>query len=74
MSSRPPIRFGREEITFTIAAVGIVAEAVASIVFQRDPSPVLVTLFGGILGVPVALSADRRRRQDHDEPEEDDDR
>lgn len=60
MDDNESSRFGRDEILFTVAVGGLVAMTVAAIVWEREPSAVLVTAFCGLLGLPVFLSSERK--------------
>lgn len=58
------IRFGRDEVVFVIAALGLAAQSFVSVVLGRSPDPTLLTINAAILGVPIFLAADRSHDDD----------
>jgi hypothetical protein len=57
-------RFGREEAVFLVALGGLVLVTVGAVFADRRADPTLVGAFVGLLGLPVFLTADRKRNDD----------
>ena len=53
------IKFGRDEVLFTVAVLGLVAMTVSAVVYGRQADATLVAAFVGLLGLPVFLSSGR---------------
>ena len=54
-------RFGRDEVVFTVAVLGLVAMTVAAVIYERQADTALVTAFLGLLGLPVFMQSGRKK-------------
>jgi hypothetical protein len=54
------VKIGKNEVIFTIAAVGFAGMTVAAILFEREPSALLLGAILAVLGYPIFLETERR--------------
>lgn len=54
----------RDTLIFVVGLGGIIALTIDSVATEQAPDPLLVGLFGAMIGIPVFLRVDENRRDD----------
>lgn len=60
--ARQARKITRDSLLFTVGLVGICAIGIDSIVYEQAPDPLLVALFGSMVGLPVFLNVDEKKK------------